>query len=458
MLSCAIYAKEGRYVAVTDIPGAFLHADMNQDVHMLLEGTIAELIVKLEPKLYRKYIWRNKSDKPMLYVNLRKALYGTMQAALLFWELLSNTLKEWGFKVNDYDQCVVNKTINGRQRTIIWHVDDLKISHIDKKVVEDIIKLLNEKFGRESPLTTTRGRVLEYLGMTLDYSTKGKVKISMYDYIDKLLTELPSDMNGSAKTPAASHLFNVNKDTKKLQEESDQLLHHLVAKLLYLSRRTRQDIQMAVAFLCTRVKSPDEDDYKKLTRVMQYLRAHKDITLTLEPGEQLNWWVDSSYAVHPDMHSHSGIIMSLGKGAAYSTSCKQKLNTKSSMEAELVAIDEAMGQIMWTHYFLIGQGMSIKTATNIYQDNKSTILLAENGKGSSSRRTKHLDVRYFFMTDKIKKGDIRVSYCPMHKMIGDLFTKLLQGTQFVHMRSKILNLPSEASVTAHRSVLGKSKV
>ena len=235
---------------------------MNQDVHMLLEGTIAELIVELEPKLYRKYIWRNKSDKPMLYVKLRKALYGTLQAALLFWELLSNTLKEWGFKVNDYDQCVANKTINGRQCTIIWHLDDLKISHVDKEVVEDIIKMLNKKFGKESPLTTTRGRVLEYLGMTLDYSTKGKVKISMYDYIDKLLTELPSDMNGSARTPAASHLFNVNKDAKKLPEESAQIFHHLVAKLLYLSCRTRQDIQTAVAFLCTRVQSPDEDDYK----------------------------------------------------------------------------------------------------------------------------------------------------------------------------------------------------
>ena len=196
MLSCAIDTKEGRYIAVTDIPGAFLQADMNQDVHMLLEGTIAQLMVKLEPKLYRKYIWRNKSDKPMLYVKLRKAIYGTLQVALLFWELLRNTLKEWGFKVNDYNQCMANKTINERQCTIVWHVDDLKISHVNKKVVEDIIKMLNKKFGKESPLTTTRGRVLEYLGMTLDYSTKGKVKISMYDYIDKLLTELPSDMNG----------------------------------------------------------------------------------------------------------------------------------------------------------------------------------------------------------------------------------------------------------------------
>ena len=84
MMSCAIDAKEGRHVAVIDIPRAFPHADMEDDIHMLLEGTIAELIVKLDPTLYRKYIWENKQGKPMLYVKLRKALYGTLQAALLF--------------------------------------------------------------------------------------------------------------------------------------------------------------------------------------------------------------------------------------------------------------------------------------------------------------------------------------------------------------------------------------
>jgi len=88
-------------VAVTDIPGAFLHADMEDDVHMLLKGTIAELIVKLDPTLYSKYIWENKQGKPMLYVKLRKALYGTLQAALLFWRLLSDTLIGWGFKLNE---------------------------------------------------------------------------------------------------------------------------------------------------------------------------------------------------------------------------------------------------------------------------------------------------------------------------------------------------------------------
>ena len=452
MLSCCVDAKEGRCVAVTDIPGAFLHADMNERIHMVMEGTVAEQVAKLEPTIYRKYVWHDKKGKPMLYVRLKKALYGTLQAALLFWQLLSDTLVSWGFTINPYDQCVANKQINGKQCTIVWHVDDLKISHVNEEVVEDIIARLNKKFGKESPLTTSRGKVLEYLGMTLDYSKKGRVKISMYDYVKKIVDESPNDMSGVAKTPASSHLFQSNPECKKLPEKTAQLFHHITAKLLYLCKRTRQDIQTAVAFLCTRVKSPDTDDYKKLTRVIQYLRGTQELTLTIEPNEHPNWWVDSSYAVHPDMRSHSGIIMMLGKGAVYSGSCKQKLNTKSSTEAELVGIDDAMGQVLWTRHFLAAQGEYVPTTT-IYQDNKSTILLAENGKTSSSKRTRHLNVRYYFITDQVKKGHVKVAFCPTQDMVADFFTKPLQGKLFTRMRERILNLPASKIASVHRSVL-----
>jgi len=110
MILCAIDSKEARHVVIIDISGAFLHADMEETVHMLLEGMMAELIVKLESRMYRKYVWRNKAGKPMLYVQLRKALYGMLQAALLFWRLLLDTLIEWGFTLNVYNQCVTNKT------------------------------------------------------------------------------------------------------------------------------------------------------------------------------------------------------------------------------------------------------------------------------------------------------------------------------------------------------------
>jgi len=158
----------------------------------------------------------------------------------------------------------------------------------------------------------------------------------------------------------------------------------------------------------------------------------------MEAGDGPKWWVDSSYVLHPDMRSHSGIFMTLGKGTAYLASNKQKLNTKSSTEAELVAVNDSMGQILWTRHFLAEQSKHIPKTT-IYQDNKSTILLAENGRTSSSKHTKHLDIRYFFMMDKTKKGKVKIMHCPMQDMLGNFFTKPLQGTQFVQMRPKILN-------------------
>ena len=84
----------------------------------------------------------------MLYVRLLKAPYVNLKSALLFWENLSETLQEWGFKINPYDWCVANKTINGKQCTIGWHVDDLKISHVDSEVVDDILNKLDERYGK----------------------------------------------------------------------------------------------------------------------------------------------------------------------------------------------------------------------------------------------------------------------------------------------------------------------
>ena len=174
---------------------------------------------------------------------------------------------------------------------------------------------------------------------------------------------------------------------------------------------------------------PDADYYKKLTKVMQYIRGTKELLLTIEPSEDPKLWVDSLYAVHPNMMSHTGMVMNLGKGATYTGSTKQKLNTKCSTEASVVAIDNAMAQVLWTRNFLAAQGEHI-TTTTIYQDYKSTILLTENGKQSSSWHTRHLNVQYFFVTNKIKKSAVKVAFCPKHDMLVEFFTKPLQGTLF----------------------------
>jgi hypothetical protein len=173
--------------------------------------------------------------------------------------------------------------------------------------------------------------------MTLDYSKDGKVKILIVDYIRKMLAEIPDDMDGEAATRAANHLFEVNESADKLDKETSQLFHHNVAKLLFLCKRAEPDVQGAVAFLTTRVQQPDVDDYKKLRRAMQYLRSTADLPLTLEADNAhiVKWFVNASFAVHPDIKSHTGGMMSLGKGTAYGTSTRQKLTTTKAQYKEL---------------------------------------------------------------------------------------------------------------------------
>ena len=458
-LSCTVDAMERRDVGIVDIPNAFLQGEMDEDdvVYMRLDGTLADLLVKLDPARYELHA-RQVNGKTVIYARLRKPLYGTLKAALLFWKRLSSELAKKGFVANPYDPCVVNKSINGHQCTILWHVDDLKISHVDPNVVSAVIADLEKEFGQEAPLTVTRGKVHEYLGMTLDYQTPGKVKITMVNYIKDMLRELPTDMDGESITPAGNHLFQVNESNPELLDEAtSDFYHHNTAKLLYLCKRARPDIQTAVAFLCTRVNQPDRDDYKKLGRVMRYLRGSLHMPLTLEATQTniIKWWVDASFAVHPDMRSHTGGVMTLGRGAVYSTSTRQKINTRSSTESELVAVNDVMPQILWTRRFLDAQGYG-STDSIIYQDNQSCMLLAKNGRASSSKRTRHIDIRYFFVTDRIASGDVSVAYCPTADMIADFFTKPLQGAPFRQFRDFIMNIDPDytaAPAMNPRSVL-----
>ena len=186
-------------------------------------------------------------------------------------------------------------------------------------------------------MTVTRGKIHEYLGMTLDFTDKGQVHIKMMEYLYEVLVDLPREFDGEASTPAASHLFDVDEDSPLVSEDRAQFFHTYVAKTLFVCKRVRPDLQTAVSFLCTRVKHCTEEDWKKLKRMLQYMRATKDDYLTLSATSLYNvrWWVDASYAVHPGMKSHTGGCLSLGHGALYGTSRRQKLNTKSSTESEL---------------------------------------------------------------------------------------------------------------------------
>ena len=153
----------------------------------------------------------------------------------------------------------------------------------------------------------------------------------------------------------------------------------------------------------------------------------------------LKWWVDASFAVHPNMRGHSGGGLSLGRGFPIVSSTKQKLNTQSSTETEIVGADDFMPAICWTRYFMEAQGYQVLDNV-LYQDNKSAILMEKNGKALSSKRMKHINIRYFFITDRIQGGKVSVAWCPTGDMIGDFMTKPLQGALFKKFCDQIMGV------------------
>ena len=433
IMSLVIDAQERRKVITADIAGAYLNAHMKDYVLMRLTGEVVDIFCKLDEK-YKKYVVEENGIK-VLYVRLNKALYGCVQSALLWYELFANTLKEMGFELNPYDPCVANKIINGKQCTITWYVDDLKASHVEEEVVESIIDTIEAKFGK---MTVCRGKEHTYLGMNITINDDGTVSILMPQYIKEAIEMFGEDVSQGASTPAKKGLFNI-KDAPELDPKRKEKFHSIVAKLSYLSQRSRIDIQTAIAFLCTRVSKSTVEDWDKLRRVLQYLHATEDMKYIVGADDvpHLLNWVDASFAVHEDMKSHTGGAMSLGRGAIMAKSRKQKLNTKSSTEAEVIGASDYLPNTLWAKRFLEAQGYEIGS-TRFAQDNQSAIRLEKNGRASAGKQSRHVDIRYFFIKDQIQQEKIDIHYCPTEEMLADFYTKPLQGALFNKFRDVLL--------------------
>jgi len=215
--TCVIDAHEGRDVMTMDLPNAFIQTPLEQPkegedrVTMKITGILVRYMIKLDPR-YRDYVVY-ENGKRVIYVVVLKAIYGMLVAGLLFYKKLKKDLEGIGFKFNSYDPCVANREVKGKQQTVRFHVDDIMSSHNDPKVNDDFHKWAQSVYGTYKNVTCTRGKVHTFLGMTLDFRTKGKFKVCMDEYIKKMLEEFPKfkDIDIADTPPAKANLFEVGK-------------------------------------------------------------------------------------------------------------------------------------------------------------------------------------------------------------------------------------------------------
>jgi hypothetical protein len=233
-------------------------------------------------------------------------------------------------------------------------------------------------------------------------------------------------------------LFTVKADTEGLVETKADIFRKFVAKLIWVMKRARPDVEPTVSFLSGRVKAPDKDDWHKFKRLMCWIKKTKTDVRIIGADDLLNMvvMIDSAHAVHDDMRGHTGGITSFGTGIIDQKSSKQKMNTRSSTETEHVGTSEYLPKPVFFELFMGAQGY--KPHTTLAKDNESEIRMLINGKASCTSNSKHVAIKYFWCTDRIKKGNISVRHCPTEKMIADYMSKPLQGRLFVTFRDVIM--------------------
>ena len=151
----------------------------------------------------------------------------------------------------------MNKIIQYNQCTTLWHVDDLKTSHVDPAIISSVLADIYAEYRKISKMTITRGKLNKYLRMTIDYSSPGKIILSMIYHIGNMLDDITEYMKGVLVSPTAHHPFNIAEDVTKLSQVDSDIFHHFLAQLLYLSKRALTDIQLGVSFLFISVRGPD---------------------------------------------------------------------------------------------------------------------------------------------------------------------------------------------------------
>jgi hypothetical protein len=177
------------------------------------------------------------------------------------------------------------------------------------------------------------------------------------------------------------------------------------------------------------------------------------LTLEADDSKVITWYIDAAFAVHNDMKSHTGAMMTLGRGCITGDSSKQKNNTRSSTESELQAVDEKISKVLWTKLFMEWQRYGMEKNI-LYQDNTSSMKLELNGRPSCGKRTRHFHIKMFYVTDLIARDQVIVKYCPTDDMLADYMTKPLTGSTFIKFRDFIMNLNGNTHKVGQQECVG----
>lgn len=394
-----------------------------------LNGTIEDELFMEVPEGY------NYPGKVCL---LKKALYGLKEAPQRWYQKLSQALSSYGLQQLNNDKCIYRS----KDCTLVLaiHVDDGIIFSQDQKEMDKLIGSLKSQFE-----ITVNNHPKIYLGIQIEITNRG-IFISQSSYVDQILKKFNMEKCNSAPTPMEAR----KKKQENQCDQSEQSVTseppskfpycQVVGSLQYLSCKTRPDIAFATNYASRFMAEPTSRNVTEVKRVLRYLQGTKDLGILFPTHSQQNLecYTDADFAGSGEagkFKSTSGNVIYLGGGPISWLAKKQKTVASSSCEAEYISAAHCCKSILFIKS-LVQELTSEDIPTTLYIDNQSALKLIQTGQMRTD--TKHIQVKYHFISEAFDKGVFKLKYCPTDYNIADIFTKPLDSiTKFINFRVQL---------------------
>ena len=413
----ALAAMNGLRLHQMDITTAFLHGDLEEEVYMKQpEGFVVQ-------------------GQENLVCRLKRSIYGLKQSPRCWNQALDTQLKAMGFKQSTNDPCIYVSTADGLMILAVY-VDDIVLAGKSQQMIGKVKAELGEHF-RVKDL----GELHYFLGVNVRQNFKtGKIWIGQSSYAQAVLKKFGMENCKPAATPVAT-------GTKLLKATEDSeifdatLYQSAVGMLLYLCGWTRPDITFAVSNAARFCSRPSKEHWVAVKRILRYLKGTINYGLmysrsSKSDDKMMIGYSDADWAGDVnDRKSTSGYLFMVSGAPISWKSKKQTCVALSTAEAEYIALAFATQEVTWLRELFKDLHNEQTKPTIIHEDNQAAMCIAESPQYHS--KTKHIDIKYHYVREKVLDNTIILTYCPTNEMLADMLTKALSKEKFAGLRKMI---------------------